>query len=673
VIPRSVEVLGKSAFSNTKIPELSFEADSQLQQIGKLCFYHCGIRSISIPRSVKVIGKWAFQDAGLETATFEDESELQRIDDGIFCGCSLTSICIPAKVEFVHGSAFLGNAIDTVIGNDRFIVDRELLVDVVDSTAIRYFGHHTEVLIPKEIVVLGPSCFEGAKVESVMFEAESRLTRIDDLCFSECPLNKLCIPSLVESLGRYCFSGGSDRSWRVKMSKAGSLTLENASRLERIEQYSFQFCSIQFLCIPRSVVVLGRSAFEDVVVDILVFESESRLRQIADFCFAGSTLTSICIPKSVEFIGKFCFNAGWGQHTDRSNRIETVTFEPGSQLKRIEESCFSNCPLREIRIPQSVKVLCKACFASARWGHSKVGALIFEADSRLRVMEEACFRQCTLASITIPRSVEVLGKFCFAEAEVQLLAFETDSQLKKVGDGCFQGCSLRSIHLPRSVMSLGKFCFGGALKICDSSLKTRAPGDSFLEVLTLEAGSRLACIDPECFRLCKMLLGVGTEAGPDEVCWGEPAAKSVKSDLEQMIGGLGISVFHVFPTLEHVVVPAAVSVVAELDLYESTSLQSVEFADGGQLREIAGFQRCVALEEIDIPESVQFIAATAFRGCEKLRQVRYGPEAQLREIWGFAECPALRQVDIPGLVEVVTERAFIDSPNIDEVVFASDT
>jgi hypothetical protein len=186
----------------------AFQGGWKLRRIGELCFYDCGIQSISIPRSVKVIGKWVFQKSELETATFEDESELQRMDSGIFWGCSLTSICIPAKVEFVHCSAFLGNAIETVIGNDRFMVDRQWLVGLVDSMAILDFGHDTEVLIPKEIVVLGSSCFEGKQVDSVVFEADSRLTRIDGVCFSECPLNENCIPHLVGWLGKSCFSSG---------------------------------------------------------------------------------------------------------------------------------------------------------------------------------------------------------------------------------------------------------------------------------------------------------------------------------------------------------------------------------------------------------------------------------------------------------------------------------
>jgi hypothetical protein len=78
-------------------------------------------------------------------------------------------------------------------------------------------------------------------------------------------------------------------------------------------------------------------------------------------------------------------------------------------LVRTEERCFSYCPLRSVLIPRSVDILGKACFAG-----SQIGTIVFETESRMRRIEEACFAYCPLTEIHIPHSAEVVGDSCFS-------------------------------------------------------------------------------------------------------------------------------------------------------------------------------------------------------------------------------------------------------------------
>jgi hypothetical protein len=80
---------------------------------------------------------------------------------------------------------------------------------------------------------------------------------------------------------------------------------------------------------------------------------------------------SVVIPSSVDILCKsFVTDLG---------SVNSITFEAGCRLQRIEESSFSWSGLRSIVIPHSVEVLCKSCFAECR----SIESITFKNDSKL--------------------------------------------------------------------------------------------------------------------------------------------------------------------------------------------------------------------------------------------------------------------------------------------------
>jgi hypothetical protein len=58
------------------------------------------------------------------------------------------------------------------------------------------------VHVPRNVEMLRKSCFDESKHESITFESDSQLKRIDDSCFSSCfELKSICIPPDAENLG----------------------------------------------------------------------------------------------------------------------------------------------------------------------------------------------------------------------------------------------------------------------------------------------------------------------------------------------------------------------------------------------------------------------------------------------------------------------------------------
>jgi hypothetical protein len=73
-------------------------------------------------------------------------------------------------------------------------IDREFprcgRVEHGDMTKFQVLGEGVRngkrVCVPRNVEILGESCFVWSKLEFVTFESESKLTRIEKSCFSEC-------------------------------------------------------------------------------------------------------------------------------------------------------------------------------------------------------------------------------------------------------------------------------------------------------------------------------------------------------------------------------------------------------------------------------------------------------------------------------------------------------
>ena len=107
-IPATVKTIGINAFQNCgNLTSLTFEGESQLEQIGDRAFNNTVLTTISIPATVKTIGIKAFQYcSNLTSLTFEGESQLEQIGDGAFNSTVLKTIDIPASVTSIGSSAF---------------------------------------------------------------------------------------------------------------------------------------------------------------------------------------------------------------------------------------------------------------------------------------------------------------------------------------------------------------------------------------------------------------------------------------------------------------------------------------------------------------------------------------------------------------------------------------
>ena len=143
--------------------------------------------------------------------------------------------------------------------------------------------------------------------------------------------------------------------------------------------------------------------------------------------------------------------------------------------------------------------------------------------------------------------------------------------------------------------------------------------------------------------------------------------------------------------LKSVVIPASVETIEAAAFMGCSSLATVTFEKGSQLKTIGGgyssyypnyygaFLDCTALTSIEIPASVETIEAAAFMRCSKLATVTFEKGSQLKTIGGdysssyyygvFSDCTALKSIEIPASVETIEAAAFMGCSSLATVTF----
>jgi hypothetical protein len=296
----------------------------------------------------------------------------------------------------------------------------------------------SRVCVPHDVLVLGDRCFASitghiSLLERIAWESGTVVREIEELCFFKCRLTSIYLPRSVEVLGKECFFCAQIEFLRV----------EEGSKLQSIQESCFRMCSIKSVRIPRSLEVLGKQCFGGSdkrigLIEKISFESQSRLTRIDDCCFAFCRLKSICIPRSVELLGKGCFKGS----SKAFGRFERITFESYSRLTRINGFCFAFCLLKSISIPPKVKILGMCCFRGSKRHFARFEAVRFGSRSQLWRIGAFCFAFCSLKSICIPRSVEILGRCCFKgtrshHSPLANITFEAESRLRFIGKSVF--------------------------------------------------------------------------------------------------------------------------------------------------------------------------------------------------------------------------------------------
>jgi hypothetical protein len=335
------------------------------------------------------------------------------------------------------------------------------------------------------------------------------------------------------------------------------------------------------IVISASVTVLTRDSFGFVsYVEVVTFEPGSQLLRLEtetfDFC---RRLKSICIAASVEFIGGNCFCAaddGMRRLFSPAPGLETVTFEPGSKLREIEPDAFDRCDsLKRLQIPASVEKMTGGSFPDSGDCHIEI-----EPGNRY---------------------FGWVGDFVMNLSHPDLLRY---------------------------------YGTGSEITISDEIEK----------------------IDDCCFRF-------------------RHSIDFVRFGSLPRLSSIGILAFADCTNLKSISIPASVESLGDLCFRRCESLQIVSFCAGSKLQSIphGAFQWCHSLESIILPSSVKTLGVRCFDLCEKLRDSPLPLDSEVIRIEesAFVGCRGLTSMILPPSLEFVGIESFALCRSISRFTFVS--
>lgn len=393
---------GCEALMTVTIPE-----DAALTSIGEYAFSNCAIRTITLPENLKTIGGGAFRDCSLTQIKIPDS--VTTIGGQAFSDCrSLARVTMGAGVTSIGGSAFYNCSTLISINLSEGVI-------AIEDYTFKGCSALKSIVIPDAVTWIGPLAFEGCYALTSATIGQG-VTSIGYEAFANCQaLKSIAIPDATTYIGNNAF---------YSCSSLETVTLGNS--VSFIGERAFQSCSsLKEIAIPESITYMGYYVF--LYCESLV----SATNVIPEYgAFIGCTsLTNVTISNKTKEIGHDAFGGDYGNFV----------------------------PLKEIVIPEGVKIIRSAAFSDCR----------------------------LLEKVNIPESVIEIEGGAFSGCS-SLLSVTLPPNLSLVNSSTFYGCSsFTEIVIPNNVTAIGESAFSGCTameKVTLGEIVTVLEGNAFANV-----------------------------------------------------------------------------------------------------------------------------------------------------------------------------------------------
>jgi hypothetical protein len=327
------------------------------------------------------------------------------------------------------------------------------------------------------------------KLAIVTFARDSELRTIGEYALNRTAVETVTIPAKVTTIKSFAFAN---------CLALTNVVFEVALGSEAVACDAFDDCprfiwrspdgfnidtvnGVTDVVVPQDVERISVNGFKKVVLSLLQFSAGTRLKRIESCAFREAEIKStVLLPTTVEFLGPRCF---------QNCKMVEFSFGDNLHLHDIPDFCFYHSSIRKITIPRSVQALGKSCFAgSDRSDRSPLKQIVFAQDCCLTSIGMECFNCSKIKNISIPKTVTSLGDNCFCNCrKLQTVVFAAESVLESIPKSCFKDCALVKVRIPQSIGILGE----GAFDRCFS-----------LREVEFAPDSKLREIQYGCFRGC---------------------------------------------------------------------------------------------------------------------------------------------------------------------------
>ena len=367
------------------------------------------------------------------------------------------------------------------------------------------------------------------------------------------------------------------------------------------------------LQLPEETTAIEAQAFEgDASVGSVVLPA--KLKRIGARAFAGTALRDVALPASLEYIAPDAFDdivvfsvtpgtyaAQWvsdNHKTLNGEMPEGIVYEadPSDPLGRIMITGYEG-EASSIEIPGAVG-----------------GIPVY------RIGDEAFINQTALVSVTLPRTLEIIGM------------------------QAFNGCDhLQEMILPDSILSIGEYAFGN----CDAMTRLVLPAAFEHAGCTIFPAKKLRQIT---MSVSADLADAFSGTPPLEIIHYVPGSTGVMPDYNKTSSGLRLEA-KCSKTLTTLDFGEGITHIGAYAYYKSSSgslkLATIHFPSTLQSIGEHAFENQAQLQAAVFPDSLNSIGAYSFTGCTSLESVTFPTGLKLIGDYAFANCVSLVVPDVP--------------------------
>ncbi len=380
-LPDSVIEISTNAFLKTSsLSTFTISTNSKLQSIGESAFAESKINKIYLPKTLIELKTKSFQnctslkEVKFASLAFENANN-KEIEECVFENCSsLKEIILPDCINTIKEYAFKDATslldIDTKANNiarnsfENTAFANSFKDGVVNYNGImlQYVGNSKNVIIPKEVKIIGNSAFKDCSVETVHISASveiiqesafenctslkniivdgnsSSLTDIENSAFKNCvSLESISFSKNIQRIGEYAFFNcykldnvvldSKNLTIIEKYSFANCNSLSNINlslSINKIDEYAFYHCNLKEIVIPSAVSEINDYAFaynglaDNVLVNPalwtitpslrkVIYSENSKLNRIGKYAFASNIMDEITLPNNEIYLDEYCF------------------------------------------------------------------------------------------------------------------------------------------------------------------------------------------------------------------------------------------------------------------------------------------------------------------------------------------------------------------------------